>query len=40
MPLIAETMILVALAYLVGLGLGWLLARRKKRKSYLEWEDA
>lgn len=40
MPLIAETLILVVLAYLVGLALGWLLSRRRKRKSYLEWEDA
>jgi NhaP-type Na+/H+ or K+/H+ antiporter len=31
MPLIAETLILCLLAYLVGIGLGWLLVRRHRR---------
>jgi hypothetical protein len=30
MPLLAETLILVVLAYLIGVGLGWLLFRRRK----------
>lgn len=36
MPLIAETLILCALAYGVGLGAGRLLFRRRPRGSYLE----
>ena len=35
MPLLAETLILIAVAYLVGVGLGWLLFGRKKRDSFL-----
>jgi len=34
-PLIAETLLLVVLAYLVGLGLGYLLFGRPRRKNYL-----
>jgi hypothetical protein len=34
MPLIAETEILVAAAYLIGVGLGWLLFR-PKRETFL-----
>ncbi|MDQ4087670.1 MAG: hypothetical protein M3177_06650 [Pseudomonadota bacterium] len=34
MPLILETELLVALAYLIGIGLGWLIFR-PKRESYL-----
>ena len=34
MPLIAETEILVAAAWLVGVGLGWLLFR-PKRETFL-----
>ena len=41
MPLIAEFLILCALAYLIGVGLAFLLARRLKRrrerKSYLDY---
>ncbi|HEX8262752.1 MAG TPA: hypothetical protein VF547_07750 [Allosphingosinicella sp.] len=33
-PLLAETMILAALAYLVGLGLGWLLWGRPRREGF------
>ena len=36
MPLLAETLILVALFYAVGLGLGWLLSGRRKRTSFLD----
>ncbi len=35
MPLLAETLILVGLAWLVGLGLGWLFFGRPKREGYL-----
>ena len=35
MPLLAETLILIAAAYLVGIGLGWLLFGRAKKKSFL-----
>ena len=35
MPLLVETLLLVALFYLVGLGLGWLLFGRKKRQGFL-----
>jgi len=35
MPLLVETLLLVALAYLVGLGIGWLLFGRKKRQGFL-----
>jgi hypothetical protein len=37
MPLIAETLILVALSYLVGVGIGWLLFGRA-RNSFLGGE--
>jgi len=33
-PLLAETLALVALAYIVGLGLGWLLWGRRRREGY------
>jgi hypothetical protein len=33
-PLLAETMILAALAYLIGLGLGWLLWGRPRREGF------
>ena len=39
MPLLVETLLLCALAYLVGLALGWLLFGRKKRESFLGDED-
>jgi len=35
MPLLVETLLLVALAYLAGLGIGWLLFGRKKRQGFL-----
>jgi UDP-N-acetylmuramyl pentapeptide phosphotransferase/UDP-N-acetylglucosamine-1-phosphate transferase len=35
MPLLAETLIAIALAYLVGVGLGWLLFGRPKKTSFL-----
>ena len=34
MPLIAETLLLVAAAYLIGVGIGWLVFR-PKREGYL-----
>ena len=34
MPLILETWILVAVAYLIGVGLGWVLFR-PKRETFL-----
>jgi hypothetical protein len=34
LPLLAETMILAALAYLIGLGLGWLLWGRRRREGF------
>ncbi|QAY77089.1 hypothetical protein [Sphingosinicella sp. BN140058] len=36
LPLLAETMIVVALAYLAGLGLGALIFGRRKRQSFLD----
>lgn len=36
MPLLAETLILIALAYLIGIGLGWLFFGRKKKTSFLD----
>ena len=36
LPLLAETLAWVALAFLIGLGLGGLLARRRRRRSYLD----
>ena len=35
MPLIAETLILLALAYVAGIGLAWLLFGRARRDTYL-----
>lgn len=35
MPLLAETLILVAIAYLIGIGIGWLLFGRPKKTSFL-----
>jgi hypothetical protein len=35
MPLLAETLILVALAYLIGVALGRLLFGRPKKNSFL-----
>ena len=35
MPLLVETLLLVAMAYLLGLGLGWLLFGRAKREGFL-----
>ena len=35
MPLLVETLLLVAFFYLVGLGLGWLLFGRAKREGFL-----
>ena len=34
LPLLAETMILAAFAYLIGLGLGWLLWGRPRREGF------
>jgi hypothetical protein len=34
-PLIAEVLILVTIAYLIGVGIGWLLFGRPKKESYL-----
>lgn len=34
-PLLGETLALVAIAYLIGLGLGWLIFGRPKREGYL-----
>ena len=35
MPLIAETLVLTALFYAIGVGIGWLLFGRPKKTSYL-----
>jgi len=35
MPLVAETLILTAIAYAIGVGIGWLLFGRPKKTSYL-----
>lgn len=35
MPLLAETLILIALAYAIGVGIGWLFFGRPKKTSYL-----
>jgi hypothetical protein len=35
MPLLAETLIILLVAYLTGVGLAWLLFGRPKRDSYL-----
>jgi len=34
-PLLAETLGLTGLAFLIGLGLGWLIFRRRKREGFL-----
>lgn len=34
LPLLAETLILAALAYVIGLGLGWLLWGRPRREGF------
>lgn len=36
MPLIAEILFLVTVAYLIGLALGWLLFGRRPRRSFLD----
>lgn len=36
MPLLAETLILAALAWLIGVGIGWLLFGRRRRSSFLD----
>jgi hypothetical protein len=36
LPLLAETLIVIALAYLLGFGLGWLLFGRRRRESFLD----
>ncbi len=35
MPLLAETLLILAAAYLLGVGLAWLLFGREKKDSYL-----
>jgi hypothetical protein len=35
MPLIAETLILAAIFYAIGVGIGWLFFGRPRRSSYL-----
>jgi hypothetical protein len=35
MPLIVETLILVTIAYLLGVGVAWLLWGRKRRQGFL-----
>ena len=35
MPLLAETLIILTAAYLLGLAIAWLLFGRKKKDSYL-----
>lgn len=35
MPLLAEILLLCALCYLAGIGIGWLTSRRRGRTSYL-----
>jgi hypothetical protein len=35
MPLLAETLILIAIAYAIGVGIGWLFYGRPKKTSYL-----
>ena len=35
LPLLAETLILLLFAYLIGVALGWLLFRRARREHYL-----
>lgn len=38
-PLLAETLLLAAAAFLAGLAIGWLLFGRKKRQSFLGDEE-
>ena len=35
MPLIVETLVLIALAYSIGVGIGWLLFGGPKKTSFL-----
>ena len=35
MPILAETLLAVVLAYLLGIGLGWLIFGRRKRDGFL-----
>lgn len=35
MPLLAETLLLTAIAYLAGVGIGWLMFGRPKKNSFL-----
>ena len=35
MPLLAETLILIALFYALGVGIGWLFFGRPKKQTYL-----
>ena len=35
MPLVAETLILAALSYAIGVGIGWLLFGRPRKTSFL-----
>jgi len=35
MPLLAETLILIAISYAIGVGIGWLFFGRPKKTSYL-----
>ena len=35
MPLLAETLILIAIAYCLGVGIGWLFFGRPKKTSFL-----
>ena len=38
-PLLVETLLLAAAAWLIGLGVGWLLFGRRKRQSFLGDEE-
>jgi hypothetical protein len=35
MPLVAETLLLIALFYAIGVGVGWLFFARPRKSSYL-----
>jgi hypothetical protein len=35
MPLVVETLILVAIFYVIGVGIGWLFFGRAKKTTYL-----
>ena len=39
LPLVVETLLLAAAAWLIGLGIGWLLFGRRKRQSFLGDEE-